>query len=163
VGHFGSLEGTVADVRLDPVSGYVVAFTSNANTGVGMWEELVDELRRVGIPVRDCSNIDALGQPTVPPPGCVGSYLNGKTEWSISAADTNAFSLAINGDFMTELIFFEDLRFSAWRQPSIRGRFLRDPITGDIEKMQIGLHIAYRHSAKSESGRYLVGAKTAFV
>jgi CubicO group peptidase (beta-lactamase class C family) len=163
VGHFGALDGTMSDVRLDPVSGCVVAFTSNANTGVAMWDGLVDELRRAGILVKDCSDINALRRPTVGPQGCVGSYLNGKTEWLITATDTGALSLAIDGDAVAELIFFEDLNFSARECPSIRGRFLRDPITGHIEKIQVGLHVACRHWTTNKNARYLMGAKAAFV
>jgi CubicO group peptidase (beta-lactamase class C family) len=147
VGHFGGLDGTHCNVRIDPSSGCVVAFTSNANTGRDMWRELVDELRRGGLdlPIRDYSNAEALGRPTVPPPGCIGSYLNGDIEWSVAAADTGALSL-IDGDGGTELILFDDLSFSARQQPSTRvGRFLRDSITGELEQLQIDMHVARRH------------------
>ncbi|MGH3900676.1 MAG: hypothetical protein ACRDTA_21005, partial [Pseudonocardiaceae bacterium] len=147
VGHFGVMEGTYCDVRLNPSRGCVVAFTSNANTGRGMWRELVDELRRAGLdlPIRDYSKIETLGRPTVPPPGCVGSYLNGDIEWSVAAADTGALSL-IDGDVGIELILFEDLSFSVREQPSTRvGRFLRDSITGELERIQIDRYVARRH------------------
>lgn len=157
VGHFGSLIGTACDVRLDPVSGCIVAFTSNANPG-GMWHELIDELRGAGIPIRDCSDTKVRGRPTVPPPGCAGSYLNGKAEWSISVTETGALSLAVDGDAFAEFICFEDLSFSAPAQPKIRGRFLRDPINGDINRIQVGLCVACRRSATSENRRYLYDA-----
>jgi CubicO group peptidase (beta-lactamase class C family) len=147
VGHFGVMNGTYCDVRIDPSSGCVLAFTSNANTGRGMWRELVDELRREGLalPIRDYSNIEALGRPTVPPPGCVGSYLNGDIEVLVAATNTGALSL-INGDNGTELILFDDLSFSAREQPSTRvGRFLRDSITGELERIQIDRYVARRH------------------
>lgn len=162
VGHFGSLGGTVADVRLDPVNGLIVALTSNANSGFAMWKELVDDLRQAGLPVRDCSTIDPLRRPMVPPPGCVGSYLNGKTEWSVTATNTGALSLSIDGDVVAELIVFDDLSFSGRLQPSIRGRFLRDPITGDIEKIQVGLHVGCRHPAASEHWLCAMGSQDAF-
>jgi hypothetical protein len=163
VGHFGAMDGTYCDVRLGPSSDCIVAFTSNGNTGCSMWYELADELRRAGLPIRGCSNIEALGLPTVPPPGCVGSYLNGNFELLVAATDTGALSIAVNGDVAGELIFFEDLSFSAVEQPAMRGRFLRDPITGELELIQLGIAVARRQSAASENERYLVGAQTAFI
>ncbi|HEX6402272.1 MAG TPA: serine hydrolase domain-containing protein [Pseudonocardiaceae bacterium] len=157
VGHFGGLIGTACDVRLDPVSGCIVAFTSNANSG-GMWHELIDELRRAGLPIRDCSNTEVRGRPTVPPPGCAGSYLNGKAEWTISVTETGTLCLAVDGDVIAEFTCFEDLRFSAPAQPKIRGRFLRDPTNGDINRIQVGLCVALRESAISENRQYLYGA-----
>jgi CubicO group peptidase (beta-lactamase class C family) len=147
VGHFGSMDGTTCDVRLDPFSGSVVAFTSNANTGRDMWNELIDELRKEGldVPIKDYSNVEALVRPAVPPPDCVGSYLNGDIEWSVAAADTGALRL-INGDIGTDLILFDDLSFSVREQPSMRvGRFLRDSITGELERIQIDMQVARRH------------------
>jgi CubicO group peptidase (beta-lactamase class C family) len=155
-GHFGACVGTFCDVRLDPVSGCIVAFTSNAKRG-GMWYELIDELRRAGIPIRDCSDT-IWGRPILPPSGCAGSYLNGKAEFSISVTETGAFSLAIDDDVIAECTCFEDLSFSAPTQPEIRGRFLRDPISGDINRIQVGLYIARRQSAARENRQHLYGA-----
>ncbi|MGH3784457.1 MAG: serine hydrolase domain-containing protein, partial [Pseudonocardiaceae bacterium] len=162
VGHFGVMNGTYCDVRLDPYSGCVVAFTSNANTGVSMWDELADELRRVGLPIMGCS-MAALGRPTTPPPGCVGSYRNGKLELLVAATDMGALSMTPDGHVTRELIFFEDLSFSAVDQPAMRGRFLRDPITGELERIQLGLWVARRQSAEIENERCLTGAQSAFI
>jgi CubicO group peptidase (beta-lactamase class C family) len=163
VGHFGGGDGMHCDVRVDPSSGCIVAFTSNANTGADMWYELADELREAGLPIKDYSNIEALGRPAVPPPGCIGSYLNGKMELLVAATDTGALSVAPDGEAAIELIFREDLNFSAAEQPAMRGRFLRDPITGEIERIQFGIAVARRRSAASEGKRYLMGTQTAFV
>jgi CubicO group peptidase (beta-lactamase class C family) len=163
VGHFGVMNGTHCDVRLDPSSGCIVAFTSNANTGVSMWYELADELRRAGLPIRDSSNIQTLGRPTMPPSGCAGSYLNGKMEVLVAATDTGALSIALDGGDAKELIFFEDQSFSAAEQPAMRGRFLRDPITGEFERIQFGLGVARRQPAASENERRLLGARAAFI
>ncbi|MCA1705753.1 MAG: hypothetical protein LC808_21815, partial [Actinobacteria bacterium] len=62
------------------------------------------------------SNIEALGRPMVAPPGCVGRYLNGNIEWSVSVADTGVLSL-IDGDVASELIL---LMISASRRGSNR-------------------------------------------
>jgi CubicO group peptidase (beta-lactamase class C family) len=157
VGHFGACVGTACDVRLDPVSGCIVAFTSNAKGG-GMWHELIAELRKAGLPIKDCSDTKVRGRSTVPPSGCEGSYINGNIEFSIAATETGILSLAIDDDVFAELICFEDLSISAPSQPSIRGRFLRDPISGDINRIQFGLYVARRQSATHESRQYLYGA-----
>ena len=163
VGHFGGMNGTHCDVRIDPSSGCIVAFTSNADTGADMGYELADELRRAGLPIKDRSNIEALRRPTVPPRGCVGSYLNGKMEYLVAPTDTGALSIVPDGDVAMELIFSEDLNFSTVGQPAMRGRFLRDPITGKIERIQLGIVVACRRSAASENERYVMGAQTAFI
>jgi CubicO group peptidase (beta-lactamase class C family) len=153
VGHFGACVGTSCEVRLDPVSGCIVAFTSNAKRG-GMWYELIGELRRAGLPIKDCSDTKVRGRPTVAPSGCAGRYQNGKAEWSISVTETGALSLAIAGDVVAEFICFEDLSFFAPAQPNIRGRFLRDPISGEIDGIQYGLYVVRRQSVARGNGRY---------
>jgi CubicO group peptidase (beta-lactamase class C family) len=163
VGHFGVMDGTYCDVRLDPSSGCIVAFTSNANTGVSMWHELANELCRAGLPIKGRSNIEVLAHPTEPPPGCVGTYLNGKMELLVAATDTGALSIALDGDAAMEVIFFEDLSFSVVEQPAMRGRFLRDPITGELDRVQLGLGVARRQSAVIESERCLMGAQSALI
>ncbi|MDQ3764632.1 MAG: beta-lactamase family protein [Actinomycetota bacterium] len=153
VGHIGVMGGTYCDVRLDPSSGNVVAFTSNANTGRGMWWELVNELRRKGLdlPTRNHSGIEVLGRSTVPPPGCVGSYLNADYEVSIVAANTGSLTL-IDGNKRTELIFFDDLSFAAREQPSaVLGRFLRDSTTGKLDLIQIDESVVRRHRPHVET------------
>jgi hypothetical protein len=146
VGHSGGIDGTDCHVRLDPFSGCVVAFTSNASTGGMWWYELVDELRRAGLTIRD--DTESLEHPMEPPPGCVGSYLNGKAELLVEATDTGALSLVGIDGVRNELILFEDLSFSLREKPSIRGRFLRDPITGDFELLQADIWTYRRQSRK---------------
>jgi hypothetical protein len=149
VGHLGQLNGTVSNLRIDPASGCVVAFNSNANVGADMWEELVDELRTAGLPIKDYSDTEALERPTVHAPDCAGSYLNGNIEWSVAAADTGALSL-IDGDVRTELILFDDLSFATRDQPSTRvGRFLRDSVTGEFERIQVTMYVGRRRRARS--------------
>jgi CubicO group peptidase (beta-lactamase class C family) len=163
VGHFGAMDGTYCDVRLSPFSGCVVAFTSNASNGVSMWYELADELRSAGLPIKGCSDIETLGRPAVPPPGCVGSYVNGKIELLVSATDTGALSVALDGNVVQNLTFFEDLSFLAAEQPAMRGRFLQDPITGEIERIQLGIAVARRQLVVNENGRCSMAPHVAFV
>ena len=162
VGHFGALDGTDCNIRIDPGSGCVVAFTSNANPG-GMWGELVCELRTAGLSVGDWSHSEALKRPMAPPPGCVGSYLNGTAELLIESTGTGAVSFTANGGAAQELIIFEDLSFSFREQPSVRGRFLRDPVSRNIEWLQANLYAARRQSAASEIRQVLMEERSAFV
>lgn len=162
VGHFGALDGTDCNLRIDPRSDCVVAFTSNANPG-GIWGELVVELRKTGLFIRDYSPIEWLKSPMAPSPGCVGSYLNGNAELVVDTTDAGVLSLTVNGGVSQELILFEDLSFSFREHPSTRGRFLRDPVSGDIAQIQANLYAARRQSNASENRQFLIEAQTAFV
>jgi CubicO group peptidase (beta-lactamase class C family) len=97
VGHDGSVDGTACYFRVEPISGSIVAFTSNANMGPAMWQELVDELDKAGLPIGNYSAIRALGSSMAPLPGCVGSYLNGDTELSVTAQENGDLSLESEG------------------------------------------------------------------
>lgn len=81
----------------------------------------------------------------------------------VAATDTGALSIALDGDAAKELISFDDLSFSTVEQPAMRGRFLRDPITGEPERIQFGIAVACRRSAASENDRRLMVAQTAFI
>jgi CubicO group peptidase (beta-lactamase class C family) len=159
VGHLGELNGTVSNLRIDPVGGCVVAFNSNANMGIDMWAELVDELRAAGLPIEDYSNNEAVQRPIVHSPACAGSYVNGHIEWSVAAADDGSLSMVIAGDDSTDLILFDDLSFSTAAQPLTRvGRFLRDSISGELELMQVHMYVGRRRRSYARSGM-LIGAR----
>ncbi|MBV8995803.1 MAG: beta-lactamase family protein [Pseudonocardiales bacterium] len=162
VGHFGVLDGTDCNLRIDPFGGCIVAFTSNANPG-GMWCDLVGELCTAGLPIVDWSCIEALKRPIAPPPGCAGIYLNGSSELLVSVTETGSLSLVVNGGAVQELILFEDLSFAIREQPSVRGRFTRDPNTGNIEYLHANLYATRRQPFANENGRCLVVARAALV
>ena len=148
VGHDGGAEGTSCFVRIDPANGYVVAFTCNANnTGLDMCKELVVELRKTGLLIGNnyCS-IETLGPPTAPPPSCVGSYLNGNEQWLSVTAQENGDIRYEHGD--EALTLHEGLILSfeeSGRQIPI-GRFLRDPMTGDLDLIQLVGLVARKHT-----------------
>jgi hypothetical protein len=147
VGHDGNADGTACYFRIEPVNGYVVAFTCNANIGRGMWQELAGELGKAGLPIGSYSTIEGLGPPTAPPPGCVGKYLNGDTEFSVKAQENGDLSLEVEGEALP-LVFHEGLIFSqedptsGQRIPA--GRFLHDPTTGDLDLIQINGRVLCR-------------------
>jgi len=156
VGHDGNADGTACYVRVEPVNGYIVAFTCNANIGLKMWQELVGELGKAGLPIGNYSIIEALGPPTAPPPGCVGSYLNGDDEFfSVTAQENGDLSWGGEGEALP-LVFHEGLIFSVEDRTSGQwtpaGRFLRDPITGDLDLVQMNGRVA-RRRVTHETGR----------
>ena len=166
VGHDGNADGTACYLRVDPVSGSVVAFTSNANLGFSMWQELVAELCRAGLLVESYSTVEA-GRPTTPPPGCVGSYRNGDTEYLVTLQGNGKHCLVVDGEVVAWLRFHEDLIFSQqdvtsgqWMRP---GCFLRNPVTGDLSGILVNGRVGRRQSATGENGRCLIAAQTGSV
>lgn len=148
VGHDGNSDGTACYLRADPHSGCVIAFTSNANIGLDMWQELVTELGRLGLPIMNYSTAELLGAPTPPPAGCLGSYLNGDTEYSVEAGEDGNFYFLVDGTPVARLSFQDGLFFSqhdlASGEFEHAGRFLRDPSTGCIDHLQTCGRLACR-------------------
>ncbi len=162
VGHDGNADGTACYLRVEPVNGSVIAFTSNANIGLGMWQELLAELCRAGLPIESCSTVGALGRPTAPPPDCVGIYRNGDVEYSVALQRNGTHCLAVDGEAVSWLTFHEDLIFSQQDIDSGQwmhaGRFLRNPVTGDLDGIIVGGRVGRRQSATRENGPCLIVA-----
>ena len=150
-GHDGNANGTACYIRIEPGTGCVVAMTSNSNTGLLMWRQLVRELRGVGLPVTDYSVASALSRPAAAAPDCEGTYVNGDSEYSVTAEQHGDMSLAIDGDAVGRLAFYEGLVFShhdvTSGEPTLVGRFLRDPVSGHVDGIQVGGRLARRRSA----------------
>ncbi|MGH3961945.1 MAG: serine hydrolase domain-containing protein [Pseudonocardiaceae bacterium] len=163
VGHDGNADGTACYLRVEPVNGTVVAFTSNANVGFGMWQELVSELCRAGLPLDSDSAVEALGRPTAPPPGCVGSYRNGDTEYLVTLQGNGKHCLVVDGEAVAWLRFHEDLTFSQQDVTSGQwmraGRFLRNPVTGDLGGILVNGRVGRRQSAARENGPSLIATQ----
>ena len=160
VGHDGNSDGTACALRIDPQGGCVIAFTSNATTGFAMWRDLVPELARMGLPITNYSTAEALTRSALPPVDCQGSYLNGDSEYSVQAQQNGQFFLLIDGDAVARLSFYDDLIFSQQDLESGEwghaGRFLRNPVTGDIDQIQVDGRLARRRAAPpDEDGRRL--------
>jgi CubicO group peptidase (beta-lactamase class C family) len=147
-GHDGNANGTSCHLRIDPANGCVVALTTNANTGSYLWDELRIELARanlsLGTPRRHMSS----RAPATDLTEFVGSYSNGPIEYLVSATDDGTLCLTMCGDVIARLAFFEDLDFLIQNPLSGEGRhvgrFLRDPITQQVELLQIGGRLATR-------------------
>jgi CubicO group peptidase (beta-lactamase class C family) len=160
VGHDGNANGTACYLRVSPEDGWVVAFTSNANTGYGLWQELVAELAQTNVPIgRSSAVVNA--QPTSPAVGSAGTFANGDVEYVVAARPDGHRYLAVDGDAFARLRCYEDLTFST-RDPNsggqvLSGRFLKDPVTKRINAIQVGGRHASRHTPFThDGGRRLV-------
>jgi CubicO group peptidase (beta-lactamase class C family) len=165
VGHDGNADGTSCYLRVDPATGWVVAFTSNANNGLGLWEELLPELGQAGGPdLRPRTRVPE-GRPAAPPLDAAGSYSNGDVEYAVVVEDGHLL-LSVDGSDFARLTFHEDLVFSLpdpnTGQQVIGGRFRRDSVTGEIEAVLVGGRLARRRvqpadNAAPGSGLALIG------
>jgi len=148
VGHDGNANGTSCYLRIDPAGGWVVALTTNANTGSSLWEELRTELRRANLPLA-AHGPDMVSRALVAPPvECVGIYSNGPTEYLVTAVDDGGLCLASGGELIARLAFYDDMHFVLQDPISGQrmqvGRFLRDLITKQVEQLQIVGRISQR-------------------
>lgn len=148
VGHDGNADGTSCYLRIDPVGGWVVALTSNANTGAGLWRDLLAELARAGIPAGPSPFPVPGGPPAGAPAGCAGWYVNGDAEYVVTMGAKGSIHLSIDDGNFVPMTFHEDLTFSV-RDPDsghqvFGGRFVRDPATGSIHGLQVGGRLARR-------------------
>ncbi|MCG8922435.1 serine hydrolase [Lentzea sp. CC55] len=147
LGHDGTADGTSCHLRLNPGSGTVVALTANSSTGAALWRDLLPELRAVGIDLtEDEATIDAEPSASIPRE-CTGTYVNGDTAFSVVVEgdelhlvvdDEPAARLAVHDGFVFSVT---DLANGATGRP---GRFLRDPRSGRIDRIQIGGRVAGR-------------------
>ncbi|MEU7481583.1 serine hydrolase domain-containing protein [Lentzea sp. NPDC042327] len=146
-GHDGTADGTSCHLRLNPASGTVVALTANSSTGAALWRDLLPELRAAGIDLADsAATINA--EPRASIPGeCTGTYVNGDTAFSVVVRgdelhlvvdDEPAARLAVHDGFVFSVT---ELAGGATGHP---GRFLRDPRSGRIDRIQIGGRVAGR-------------------
>lgn len=150
VGHDGNADGTSAYLRINPADGWVIALTSNANTGAFLWKDLLAELARANVP------IDALGAPVpqgphvVPPADCSGRYAKGDVEYAVTVGSHGSIHMSVDGDDFPPLTLHDDLTFSMLEPGSGRrvlgGRFVREPTTGKVYGIQIGGRLARKQA-----------------
>ncbi|WP_260478987.1 serine hydrolase [Kibdelosporangium aridum] len=142
IGHDGTGDGTWCQLRIDPVTGTVVALTCNSSAGAGLWDDVVDELGRRGLPIPSGSLTAVPDVVLSPPAGCAGSYWNGDTEYSI-AAD---LVFSVDGDPQATITFHRDLTFSLeddqTGQRLYAGRCLKNPETGEIDRIHVNGRLA---------------------
>jgi CubicO group peptidase (beta-lactamase class C family) len=152
VGHDGNANGTSCYLRISPADGWVVALTTNSNTGLGLWQDLQAELARANCPV-DLPRIPVPGrQRMLPPPGCAGLYANGDIQYVMKVDGAGAVYLSIDGGKFAHVTLHENLAFT-FSMPELisggqefTGRFVRDPITGIVYGIYISGRLACRYS-----------------
>jgi CubicO group peptidase (beta-lactamase class C family) len=155
VGHDGNADGTACYLRINPADGWVIALTTNASTGTGLWQDLLAELEGADVPIGPPDAPVPAWPPLPPPPGCEGKYINGDMELLVTAGAGGSVQLTIDGESSTPLTFHEDMAFSvtdpASGRPVFGGRFVPDPVTGAIQGMQVGGRFA-RQLSPARSG-----------
>ncbi|MEV7185650.1 serine hydrolase domain-containing protein [Kitasatospora sp. NPDC093102] len=141
-GHDGTGDGAWSHLRLNPATGTVVALTANGSTGARLWESLLGRLGETGLEVGDHPRDTRGAEPVPAPAQCAGDYANG--DWSCRVeADGGDLLLSIAGAEAVRLLVAEDLSFRTPSDGGARaampylGRFLRDPVTGDVDRVQI--------------------------
>jgi CubicO group peptidase (beta-lactamase class C family) len=144
VGHDGNVSGSSCYVRINPADGWVVALTSNSNTGIGLWRDFQAELARVGVPISPPRIPTPGGPRTAAPRDCAGQYTNGDIQCTVKAGSDGAVYLSADGGNFVLLNLYEDFTFSVPDITSLgqasTGRFVRDPATGRIQ----GIHVSGR-------------------
>jgi CubicO group peptidase (beta-lactamase class C family) len=154
VGHDGNAYGTSCYLRIAPERGSAVALTSNANSGSGLWPELLAELADDGI-LEVPAAPDWQQEPVVPAPAeCAGRYVNGDVEYLVEVCDGDPY-LAVDDADLTRLTCHEDLTFST-RDPAsgrhvLGGRFLPGP-SGEVAAVMVGGRLGRR--VPVPAGRY---------
>jgi len=149
-GHDGTGTGTSCHLRFEPDSGTVLALTTNANTGLAMWDDLVTRLRAEGIDVGSCSltSVPDAGPPSTGSADCAGKYRNGTTEFDIAVEPDGELYLMVDGVAHSKLTCFDDLRFTMRECDGGRmayvGRFVRDSSSGRVDLLQVSGRLARR-------------------
>jgi hypothetical protein len=167
VGHDGNADGTSAYLRVNPADGWVVALTTNANTGASLWKDLLAELAGAGVPIEAPRAPVPRGPHITPPAGCAGRYANGDVEYAVTVGSHGSIHMSLDGD-RASLILHGDLTFSIVDPGSGRpvpgGRFVREPTTGKIHGIQVGGRLARKQffpAAPLSAGERVASARTA--
>jgi CubicO group peptidase (beta-lactamase class C family) len=161
-GHDGNADGTCCYLRINPAGGWVIALTSNASTGAGLWHDLLAELAQAGVPIEPPRAPAPGGPSIVPLPGCAGLYANGDVEYAVTVGSNGSIHISVDGESPVPLTLYDDLTFSL-RDPNsgrrvFGGRFVREPATGKVYGIQVGGRLArkqiFPRTAPSVGQRY---------
>ncbi|MFC5720642.1 serine hydrolase domain-containing protein [Streptomyces gamaensis] len=142
-GHDGTADGASCHLRVDPVSGTAVALTTNANTGMALWEDLLEVLREDGLDVASYSysSFREPREPIAAPDACAGRYVHGEIEYVVVRDAASEAVLEVDGEPFARLTVHEDLAFTMTELSGngmvYLGRFLTDPATGGLDQIQV--------------------------
>ncbi|MFF0741727.1 serine hydrolase domain-containing protein [Streptomyces sp. NPDC004111] len=151
VGHDGTGDGTSCHLRIEPREGTGVALTTNAGTGLALWDDLVAELGEAGFDVASHPFTRLRGEVPEAPDEvlerCLGTYRNGATEYRL-VRDSEGVRLDQGGRPFARLAVRADLTFSVIELTTERtcyvGRFVESAGTGRIDRLQISGRLAVR-------------------
>jgi CubicO group peptidase (beta-lactamase class C family) len=139
-GHDGTTEGTTCNLRFDPRARTAVALTTNATSGLMLWDALIPCLAATGIQVGHYDLPWVAPSATAALADCTGDYHNGETRWTVSV-DGDGLLLADNSGVHERAEVSENLMFLSYRldidDAPGAGRFIRDPGTGRVTHLQI--------------------------
>jgi CubicO group peptidase (beta-lactamase class C family) len=156
VGHDGNGDGTSCHFRIDPAGDWAIALTSNANTGYGMWQELLGELGAAGIPIEPYQPVTS-GRAIRAPLACAGTYGNGDVQYEVSIRPDGRLDLAADGDSLGQASCHDDLTFvlrdPATPDQTFAGRFWQDGSTGLVDGVQLAGRLARRCARARQADR----------
>jgi CubicO group peptidase (beta-lactamase class C family) len=148
LGHDGTTDGATGHVRFDPAGRRAVALTTNATTGLSVWADLVRELRPLGWDVGTYTPPRSDLRDLVDGAECVGVYRNDETRWKVTSRAGGGLLLEDNTSIQADLALYDDLSFMMRRldydDAPRAGRFLRDPVTGSVDLLQVSGRISRR-------------------
>ncbi|MDO5498315.1 MAG: serine hydrolase domain-containing protein [Propionibacteriaceae bacterium] len=131
LGHDGTLDGGTCNVRVDPNGGTAIALTTNATTGLQLWEDLLHGFRDSGLEVGHYRQPVRAIRTHAPRREITGRYVNGDLILDVTRTSDGRFSLNLSNGTVGQLTPAADLQFSASLSSSggmaFSGRFLCDP------------------------------------
>ncbi|MFF8602473.1 serine hydrolase domain-containing protein [Streptomyces sp. NPDC015232] len=99
LGHDGTLDGGSCNVRVDPASGTVLAFTTNATTGLAAWLDLVGELDGLlGLRIGHYEQPVPAGRPYDGTAALAGEFVNGELAIRVSHEAHDGGTLRLDAD-----------------------------------------------------------------
>ncbi|MFJ9701008.1 serine hydrolase domain-containing protein [Streptomyces fradiae] len=98
LGHDGTLDGGSCNVRVDPASGTVLAFTTNSTTGLSAWLDLVGELDRLGLSVGHYEQPAPADRPYDEAAALAGEFVNGELAIRVSHEGAGGGTLRLDAD-----------------------------------------------------------------
>jgi CubicO group peptidase (beta-lactamase class C family) len=160
-GHDGNADGTSCHLRVDPAGEWIVALTTNTNTGTGLWRRVCGALIEAGVPLPEPSPTTVAAGPggsRTLPADCAGAYANGETRYRVSGPGGRTdgqWTLAASGAALGLLPSpGHDLTFALLDRSTglclPGGRFRRDPISGRVS----GLLVSGRVARRVEAGEF---------
>nr|QEO73797.1 beta-lactamase [uncultured bacterium] len=155
-GHDGTGDGTTCHLRFEPERRVVLAVTTNATTGLRLWDGVLRNFREAGLDIGSYSApVISVAGSAAEASGCAGDYYNGDIRYAVRCGDDGG--LQLEDDVPMNLRIGNDLVFTATNpaadEPPSVGRFMRDPGTGRIDVMEINGRAARRRAGNVEVHR----------